>query len=439
MEKKTLTVKALEAQDSALRQDLEDALANCMKCGNCQAGCPIYKETRLETSVARGKLSLLQGVLNGKLAITGTFDSIMSQCLNCKTCSANCPCGVQADQLILRGRHAAIKARGLHPIKKTVFRLLKHRRLFNLAMRMGGAFGGLTFKKIPGRMAVRSRLPMPGMDSSRATAPLAAVPLRSQYPSDIKPAVSRLKVAFFTGCTINYMYTDMGTAVIDVLRANDMEVIIPAEQHCCATPVHVSGDFELANEMARQTIEVFEACEADYIVGACGSCVEALKEYPVWLADDPVWQKRAQRLAAKVREISEFLVEVGYRKDLMGPVHKTITMHDPCHMVRGIKITEQPREILASIPGVTLVEMKEHDRCCGSGGSFSLSHYDLSRKINDRKCKNIADSHAELVTASCPSCRMHITDGLIQNHMEQIVVHPIQILAESYERGRMGQ
>ncbi len=435
MEKKALSIEAIRLQDEKLFKDIDDALANCMKCGNCQAGCPIYKETRLESSVARGKISLMQAVLHGVLPISANFDAIMSQCLNCKTCSANCPCGVQADQLILRARHAVIKARGLHPIKKNVFRLLKHRRLFDLALRMGGVFSGLSFKRVPAHLAVRSRFPVPGMDKERATAPLALRPLRSQYPKVIKAPSYRLRVGFFTGCTINYMYTDMGSAVIEVLQANNIEVVLPPRQHCCATPVHVSGDFELANEMARQTIEIFEECQVDYIVGACGSCVEALKDYPKWLADDPKWQSRAEKLAVKVREISEFLVEVGYRKDIMGPVHKTITMHDPCHMVRGIKVTEQPRQILASIPGVKLVEMKEHDRCCGSGGSFSLAHYDLSRKINDRKCQNIADTHADFVTASCPSCRMHITDGLLQNHLPQIVVHPIQILAESYERG----
>ena len=227
MEKKEITAEEIHAQDTALRQDLDDALANCMKCGNCQAVCPIYKEVRLETAVARGKISLMQAVLHGELPISEAFDSIMSQCLNCKTCSANCPCGVEADQLILRARHAVIKARGLHPIKKNVFRLLEHRRLFDFALRMGGAFGGLSFKKIPGRMAVRSRLPVPGMDRERATAPLAPSPLRSQYPKVVKVPSHRLRVGFFTGCTINYMYTDMGDAVIEVLKANDIEVVLP--------------------------------------------------------------------------------------------------------------------------------------------------------------------------------------------------------------------
>ena len=140
-------------------------------------------------------------------------------------------------------------------------------------------------------------------------------------------------------------------------------------------------------------------------------------------------------MAAKVREISELLVERGYRKDMLGNVDKVVTMHDPCHMVRGLGITAQPREVLKSIPGLTFREMKEHDRCCGSGGSFCMAHYEMSRKINDRKCDNIAATHADYVATSCPSCRMHITDGIIHRKLPQVVYHPIQLLAASYHAG----
>lgn len=436
MAENKLTAEAVNSQDRTLLQGLDDALANCMKCGNCQAGCPIYRETRKEFSVARGKISLMQAVLSGRLPISEEFDNIMGLCLNCKTCSANCPCGVKADELILRGRNAVVKARGLHPVKNTVFKLLSNRPLFNAALRMGGMFGWLTFKEIPDKNAVFSRFPVPGMDPNRATAPLAATPLRSEFPEVVKVAGAKRRVAFFTGCTINFMYTDIGRATIEVLKENGNEVILPAKQHCCGTPVHVAGSFDLANEMAKHNIEVFEKCDADYIVGSCGSCVEAMRDYPKWLENEPEWKERAQRISDKVREISQFLVETGYKTDNLGAINKTVTMHDPCHMVRGIKVTEQPRRILQSIPGVKFVEMKEHDRCCGSGGSFCMSHYELSRQINDRKCKNIEATHADYVCASCPSCRMHITDGIVQNHLPQVAYHPVQLLAEAYRKGR---
>lgn len=433
MAENKLTAEAMNSQDTTLLRDIDDALANCMKCGNCQAGCPIYRETKKEFSVDRGKISLMQAVLSGKLPISEEFDSIMGMCLNWKTCSANCPCGVKADDLILRGRNAAVKARGLHPVKSTVFKLLSNRPLFNAALRMGGMFGWLTFKDIPDKNAVFSRFPVPGMDPNRATAPLASTPLRSEFPEVIKVAGAKRRVAFFTGCTINFMYTDIGKATIEVQKENGNEIVLPGKQHCCGTPVHVAGCFDLANEMAKHNIEVFENYDVDYIVG---SCVEALRDYPKWLKDEPEWQARAQKISDKVREISQFLVETGYRTDNLGNINKTVTMHDPCHMVRGIKVTEQPRQVLKSIPGLNFVEMKEHDRCCGSGGSFCMSHYELSRQINDRKCQNIEATHADYVCASCPSCRMHITDGIVQNHLPQMAYHPVQLLAEAYRKGK---
>ncbi|QJW49197.1 4Fe-4S dicluster domain-containing protein [bacterium BFN5] len=193
---KQITAGDINAHDKELLKDLQDALANCMKCGNCMAVCPIYKETSKESSVARGKISLMEAVLNGTLPISAGFDTIMAKCLNCKSCTSKCPCGVKADELILRGRHAAVKARGLHPIKKNVFRLLRNRQLFDFALKMGGTFGPLTFKKIPGKMAAVSRFPMPGMDAKRATAPISSSPLRSQYPEVIKVANPKFKVRY---------------------------------------------------------------------------------------------------------------------------------------------------------------------------------------------------------------------------------------------------
>ena len=434
---KQITAGDINAHDKELLSDLQDALANCMKCGNCMAVCPIYKETSKESSVARGKISLMEAVLNGTLPITAGFDTIMAKCLNCKSCTSKCPCGVKADELILRGRHAAVKARGLHPIKKNVFRLLRNRQLFDFALKMGGTFGSLTFKKIPGKMAAVSRFPMPGMDAKRATAPISSSPLRSQYPEVIKVANPKFRVAFFTGCTINYMYTDVGESVINVLKENDVEVVIPGTQHCCGTPVYVSGDFDLAKEMAKKTIETFENFNVDYVIGACGSCTEALKEYPHWLHDDPEWHARAEKIAKKTFEISEFLVDVlDFRKDTLGPVNATVTMHDPCHMVRGLKITKQPRDVLKAIPGLKFVEMKDCDRCCGSGGSFSLANYELSRQINDKKVTNIANTKADIVATSCGTCRMHIQDGILQNNMNQDVVHTVQLLDRAYKAGK---
>jgi len=268
-------------------------------------------------------------------------------------------------------------------------------------------------------------------------APFAAKSLRSMYPEIVKGDNPKYKVAFFTGCTINYIYTDVGEAVIRVLNKNNIEVVIPPTQHCCGTPVYVSGDIVLAKTFAKHIIEVFENCESDYIVAACATCAEALKvEYPKMFAEDPDMKARAEALANKTYEISEFLVDiVDFRKDTLGTVNAVVTMHDPCHMARGLGITEQPRAILKAIPGLTFVEMKEADRCCGSGGSFSLTHYQLSRQINDKKINNIKATQANMVATSCGTCRMQINDGLVQNKLDVNAVHVVQLLDQAYQAG----
>ncbi|GMB00762.1 (Fe-S)-binding protein [Pelosinus sp. IPA-1] len=432
-----ITAKDINEQDKTLLADLQDALANCMKCGNCMEVCPVYKEVGKEAAVARGKLSLMEGVLKGAIPLSAAFDTAMSKCVSCKACTAKCPCGVPADELILRGRQAAVKARGLHPIKKKVFALLKNRQLFDFSLRMAGIFGPLNFKKLPGKMASLARFPMPGMDYKRVTAPFASTPLRNQYPEVIKVDKPKMRVGFFTGCTINYMYTDVGQSVLNVLKENNIEVTMPSLQHCCGTPVYMSGDVDSAKILAKHNIEVFDEYNFDYIVSACGSCTEAFRiEFPHLFHDEPRMKEMTERLAKKTYEISEFLIDVvKIDKSKLGPVNTTVTLHDPCHMARGIKVTKQPREVLKSIPGLKFVEMKQPDRCCGSGGSFSLGNYELSRKINDKKIADIASTNADLVATSCGTCRMHLMDGLHQNKLDKNALHVIQLLDQSYQAG----
>lgn len=426
------------SDDKKLLAELEDAVANCMKCGNCMEVCPIYKELKSESTVARGKIALMEAVLTGRSEISAGFDQRMAMCVNCKACTAKCPCGVKADELIIKGREAVVKARGLHPLKKMIFGMLKNRQFFDFGLRMAGLFGPLAFRKLPGRLATVARFPMPGLDRRRVMAPIAATPLRSQLPETVKVAKPKMKVAFFTGCTINYIYTDVGRSVVNVLTANDVEVTLPPLQHCCATPVFLSGDSELGKVFARHNIETFERVDADYIVAACGSCAMAWKhEYPAMFAGEPEMKARAEKLAAKTYEISEFLVDVvKFRRDTLGEVKATVTMHDPCHMARGIKVTAQPREVLAAIPGLKLLEMKDPSRCCGAGGSFCVAHYDVARQINDRKIADIASTGADLVATGCGMCRMHITDGLVQGGRKEEVFHTVQLLDRAYQAGK---
>ena len=152
------------------------------------------------------------------------------------------------------------------------------------------------------------------------------------------------------------------------------------------------------------------------------------------LKDEPAWQARAQKQAAKMHEISQFLVDIlKFDKEGLGEINTTLAMHDPCHMSRGVKVTSQPRQILQSIPGLKMVEMKEHARCCGAGRSFCVAHYDVARKINERKISDIKQTDADYVATSCGMCRMHINDGLVQQNLNQETLQTVQFLDKAYQ------
>lgn len=420
---------------------LEEQLVNCMKCGNCMEVCPIYKELGYEGGAARGKLAVIEAVNAGKLALGDAFGNLMALCTSCKACSTKCPCGVKPDEMILRAREAAVEACGLPAAKQAGFALLKNRRLFHAGMRLAGTFGKIVFKKVPGRIAAIPRMHFSGQQV-RTIAPVAEKPLRSLYPENVAAiGAKKLRVGYFTGCMANYIYTDIGRSVVDVLAANGIEVVLPKQQHCCGTPAHSSGDIKTAKALARENIEVFGKYRLDYIITSCGSCAQAWKTvYPHFFQTDAALQTKAKALANKTYEISQFLVDVvPFDREMLGTIEETVTLHDPCHMVRGIKVSRQPRDILSAIPGLKLVEMDEASRCCGAGGSFCLTHYNLSRKINDRKIENIKKSEAQIVATGCGSCRMHITDGLVRHGIGQSVLHTIQLLDLSYKKHVQGE
>ncbi|WP_236006200.1 (Fe-S)-binding protein [Paradesulfitobacterium ferrireducens] len=472
----------------------EKEVIRCIRCGACQSVCPVFKELQAEASVARGRVMLIRAVINKDSDLTDGFREKMSLCLMCKACVANCPSGVKVDKVVEAARAEIVRKQGLPFLKRLIFRfVLKNRWVFNFAMRMGSAFQGLVFRKGPHGQGMLPRMPL-GLDRRRLLAPLAPQSFRSQYPEVVKVEDAKKRVAFFTGCMINYIYTDTGRAVVNVLKRNGIEVVIPALQNCCGAPVRINGDYESARDMARANINVFLREQVDTVVVACGTCGLTLKEeYAELLADDPVYAEKAKKLGAKVQDITEVLVSLdGFRdkiqdefqdklldgtqgkglpfntelsrpkspasigggrqravkssmdstniqRGLNPPLNEVsfkVTYHDPCHLVRGLKVKEQPRQIIRSIPGVEFVEMAKPDTCCGSGGSFSLYHYNISAKINDHKIEDIKQTGAEVLVTGCSACRMHIADGLSRQHAGVKVMHTVQLLEMAYEVDR---
>ncbi len=412
----------------------EQEVIRCIRCGACQNVCPVFKELQAESTVARGRVKLIRGVIDKDLELTEGFINKMSLCLMCKACVVNCPSGVKVDKLVEAARKEIAEKKGLSPLKNLIFRLvLKNRWVFNTGMKAGSVLQGLVFRKGPLGQGMLPRMSL-GIDKRRLLSPLAAKSFKAMYPVVIKVPAAKLRVAFFTGCMINYIYTDTGRAVINVLKRIGVEVVIPALQNCCGTPVRINGDYETAKAMARANIDAFLKEEVDAVVVACGTCGLSLKEeYAELLEDDPVYAEKAKHLGSMIKDFAELVVSLDGFEDKMGPLPLKVTYHDPCHLVRGLRVKEQPRQIIRSIPGVDFKEMSKPDTCCGSAGSFSLYHYELSTKINDHKVEDVNQTGAEVLVTGCSACRMHIADGLNRQGVSVKVMHTAQLLEMAYE------
>jgi glycolate oxidase iron-sulfur subunit len=423
-----------------------------MKCGNCQEVCPIYKEIRQEVTVARGKISLVEMLLDGEADMTDGLIDRMSLCTTCMACNVKCPCGVRFDQIILAARAEGVRQKGMHPLKNIIFKTLKRQPVFNAGMRAGSAFQGVVFRRVAGQdYGARMRINA-GLDKQKVFPRLASKPFRAQKPV-LNPAPNpKHKVAFFIGCMINYFYPDMGEAVLDVLNHNNVDVVILKKQGCCGVPASVNGDVASARTMAVRNLQALEESGVDYLVVSCSSCGSAWKHSYADLWDDessagesPASENigslaaLARKWAARTYDINEFLVNViSYDRESLGPLPRRITYHDPCHLNRGQGITSEPRAILRSIPELELTEMSQADRCCGMAGSFCIMHPKMSDQILARKIEIIAKTRADTIATGCPACRLQLKSGIINAGLEQDSVHVVQLLAESYQRGKTG-
>lgn len=398
----------------------------CMKCGFCGYFCPIYREQREEKGLARGKDQLIRFTLEGKQDLSKGFYQAIDNCLVCKTCVQYCPAKTRTDHAVVAARGDYVAEKGLPLAKRIVFRhVLPNRWLFGVALRLASWFqwvlprGEGKFRHLPQFLTA--------LGAGRAIPDVAPRFLRRTLPERTRAAGEpKYRVGFFSGCATEYLFPEIGQRIVDVLRNLDCEVVFDRRQGCCGAPVYLSGDFPTARKMAARNVEALDDC--DYVVTGCATCSSALREYPTYLAETPEETNRFQRFAAKVKDFNAFVIDV-LAADLNRLAIKprfrgrTVTWHDPCHLTRHQDVRAQPRKILQTLEGIRFVEMADADRCCGLGGSFSITHYDVSRKIADHKVDAIAACGADAVVTGCPGCMIQLRDALARRKVAVEVIH----------------
>lgn len=423
-----------------LLRKVEDQLAVCMRCGMCQSVCPVFAETGRESDVARGKLALLDGLLQEMFKDPNGVQERLSRCLLCGSCAANCPSGVKVLDIFLQARAVITNYAGLSPLKKIIFRrMLAHPEIFDQLLEWGSKFQGIFVKPVDDLLGTScARFISPFGD--RHLSALSREPFHRMVPSLDTPAGSSgLRVGYFSGCVIDKVFPRIGTAVLRTLKHHGVGVFIPQKMGCCGIPALSSGDTDTFNKLIRYNLDNFSSQNIDYLITACATCTSTIKKLWPAMAEELTSQElhRVKALAEKTMDISQFLVE--QLEVQAGPTVESgekplITYHDPCHLKKSLGISAQPRTVLQANKAYRFGEMKEADSCCGCGGSFNLQHYGISAAIGKHKRDRIVESGCSVVATSCPACMLQISDMLSQAGDRVEVKHAIEIYAESLEK-----
>ena len=416
---------------------LDDKLVTCMRCGLCQAVCPVFGETLMEGDVTRGKLALLENLAHGLIEDADGVNDKLSRCLLCGSCERNCPSHVKILDIFLEARRVIATFKGLSPAKKLLFRtLLPNPRVLNTLLRVAGPMQELcTHADGSPQGTVCAPMLSPLLGERRLT-PLAPVPLHAKVgPLNSPVGKSRLKVAFFPGCLGDKVFVNMAEACLKVFDHHEVGVYFPPDFTCCGIPALASGDRTGFEKQVMHNVDVFKRGTFDYIVTPCSSCTSTLRERWFALSErlPSRYRDAINELSLKAVDIHSFLVDVlkvRPRNLGRGVANKTrLTYHESCHL-KALGVSEQARRLLRMNTDYELVDLHEADHCCGCGGTFTLQHYDLSRRIGDRKRANILASGADVVATGCPACMMQLIDTFAHHGDAINVRHSIEVYAE---------
>jgi glycolate oxidase iron-sulfur subunit len=416
-----------------------EGVNQCVHCGLCLASCPTFAELGTEMDSPRGRIFLVKSLAEGRIGLSDPTVEHLSLCLDCRACETVCPAGVPYGRLIEAAK-AEIERQRPGSLGRRAFRWLNLGLLLGHPRVLAAAAAGLRLYQASGLQALVRRsglarllpgtLPawealLPLMPSAAERAPLP--PLTAA----VRPR--RARVALLTGCVQSVVFGAHNRATARVLARNGCDVLAPAQGCCGALNAH-GGDHARAVAMAKRTIETFEAVGADAVIVNTSGCGAHMKAYGALLAGEPAWAERARCFARSVQDVAEFLAREPLRGPLQ-PVAMTVTYHDPCHVVHGQKIRRQPRELLAQIPALRLVELPESDWCCGSAGIYNLTQPEMADRLLRRKVRNVGSTAAEAVVTANPGCILQIQAGLRAQGLERPVLHLVEVLDRAYSSG----
>ena len=430
---------------NSTRSHLKDldysVVQQCMHCGLCLPTCPTYDATKLERNSPRGRISLMRAIADGRLEPTEAFADEMYFCLGCLACMTACPAGVNYAELFEHARAEAEQSGVLDSPRRGLIRGFTLRWLFmdlrrlQLVGHVLRLYQQLGLQALVRRSGVLKLLPR-RLRELEAMTPVVQDKFSAELIEPVTPAAGgrRYRVAMLTGCAQDLIFSDVNLDTVEVLARNGCEVITPPEQLCCGSLHAHNGEWELAQRLARQNIDQFPPEQFDAIITNAGGCGSHLKHYAKLLAGEPAYERRAHEWDRKVKDIHEWLMQIGVDTPSVRGAEQVVSYHESCHLCHGQKITTQPRQLLQAIPGVKLVELFESNWCCGSAGIYNLTQPEMADQLLERKMKHIRTTKCSVVATGNPGCLLQIVTGAKRVGLPLRVVHPVTLLAEAYRR-----
>ncbi|MEM9568500.1 MAG: heterodisulfide reductase-related iron-sulfur binding cluster [Cyanobacteria bacterium P01_E01_bin.34] len=413
----------------------QDKIDACVHCGFCLSTCPSYRVLGTETDSPRGRIYLMDALANGEISLTPEVVQHFDSCLGCLACVSTCPSGVQYDQLIadMRAQVARNHPRSLSEkaLRWLVFNLFPYPNRLRPLLRPLQLAQKLRLTSLVRRSGILKRL-SPQLASMEAILPVVpGSAFSNTLPTEISAqGQRRFRVGMVLGCVQQVLFDEVNQATARVLSANGCDVVIPPHQGCCAALPYHQGEEAQAAVLARQMIDCFEGENLDAVVINAAGCGHTLKEYGRILRDDPEYAEKAENFSRNVKDIQEFLADVGLTVDLT-PLHSdplTLVYQDACHLLHGQQISAQPRQLLRGIPGVSLRDPADASLCCGSAGVFNIFQPDIAEDLGRQKIRNLLATGAVAIASANPGCALQIQKHLREEGHNISVYHPIQLL-----------
>jgi glycolate oxidase iron-sulfur subunit len=405
---------------------------DCVHCGLCTSACPTYVELGNENDSPRGRIYLMRAVTDGRIALDDQVRRHLDLCLDCRACESACPSGVRYGKLIEPFRiqmSRAAPASLSWLMRLLLFHITPSSRRTRWALLPARIMQRLQLDRLIERAGLVQLLPRTLRQAQEMLPRLQ--PHYGRLP-ELLPAEGprRARVALFVGCAADAFFPQTTMNTVRVLQRNGCEVVIPRGQGCCGALHYHAAQEEPARQLAQTNCAAFAPQDVDAIIVNAAGCGAMLKDYGHLVHDS-----RGQAFAARVRDISEFLMELGPVQPTH-PLPVKAVYHDACHLCHAQQVRKPPRQLLEMIPELKLLPLAETELCCGAAGSYNLTQPDMAERLGQRKAKNILDTQAEAVFAGNVGCLLQIGRYLRKARPNIWVAHPVDALWASYGGGR---